>query len=69
MAYINPGTGDRFEDWEVEELAEQQIDDIYGTVTIAGCTYGTAYALKEVDPIAYQDTINSLIDSMEFVHE
>ena len=38
MAYIDPDTGESLGYWEAEGLAEQQIDGIYGTVTIDGYT-------------------------------
>ena len=69
MAYIDPDTGESLGYWEAEGLAERQLNEIYGMATIAGYTYDTAYALKVVDPVAYQDMIDGLIDSMEFVPE
>ena len=36
---------------------------------IAGYSYDTAYALKIVDPDAYQEMIDGFISSMEFVSE
>lgn len=45
------------ENWEVEISDEQyddMLDDIYGEVQIAGMTYSTSYALKELDPTAYR---------------
>ena len=45
------------------------LSDIYGTVTIAGYSYDTAYALEKVDPAAYWEAIDGLIDSMELVYE
>ena len=69
MTSVNPGTHEVLEDWEAEGVADQMLSDIYGTVTIAGYSYDTAYALRIVDPDAYQEAIDGLIDSMEFVSE
>ena len=69
MAYIDPDTGESLGYWEAEGLADRQLHEIYGLASIAGYTYDTAYALKAVDPIAYQEMINSLIDAMEDVYE
>jgi hypothetical protein len=39
------------------ELTEEDydifLDEVYGEVKIAGLTYSTSYALKEIDPVAY----------------
>lgn len=69
MIYVDPGTHEVLEDWEAEGVADQMLSDIYGTVTIAGYSYDTAYALKIVDPDAYQEMIDGFISSMEFVSE
>lgn len=45
------------ENWEVEisdEQYDEMLDDIYGEVQIAGMSYSTSYALKELDPTAYR---------------
>ena len=69
MAYIDPDTGESLEYWEAEGVADQMLSDIYGTVTIAGHSYDTAYALEKVDPAAYWEAIDGFISSMEFVSE
>ena len=46
-----------------------RITAIRGTVTIAGYSYDTAYAMEIVDPDAYQEMIDGFISSMEFVSE
>lgn len=33
---------------------DDMLNDCYGTVNIAGCEFDTAYALNELDPIAYK---------------
>ena len=69
MAYIDPDTGESLEYWEAEGLAERQLNVVYGMAMIAGYSYDTAYALKIVDPDAYQEMIDDLIRSMELVSE
>jgi hypothetical protein len=39
--------------YELEQAYNDTLDEIYGTVIIAGYEYNTSQALKEVDPIAY----------------
>jgi DNA repair exonuclease SbcCD ATPase subunit len=45
------------ENWEVgidDEQYDDMLDDVYGEVQIAGCSYSTSYALKKLDPTAYR---------------
>ena len=42
------------EDYEIEQDYKDMLDEVYGTVKIAGFEYATSYALKECDPIAYR---------------
>ena len=37
-----------------EEEYDEMLDDVYGEVNIAGFTYNTSDALKELDPTAYR---------------
>lgn len=46
-----------------EDLFDEMLDDVYGTVEIAGMSYNTSYALKNVDDIAYRCGVNDYIDS------
>ena len=41
-------------DYEIEESYKSMLDDVYGTVIIAGYEYDTSRALYECDPIAYR---------------
>ena len=65
MAYIDPDTGESLEYWEAEGLAERQLNVIYGMAMIAGYSYDTAYALRIVDPDAYQEMIDGLITALD----
>ena len=35
MTYVNHSTHEVLEDWGAEDVADQMLSDIYGTVTIA----------------------------------
>lgn len=39
---------------DLDAMYDDTLDDVYGDVSIAGMTYSTSYALKEIDPIAYR---------------
>ena len=44
------------DNWEInvsEDDYDNWLDDCYGEVGVAGMTYSTSYALKELDPTAY----------------
>ena len=69
MVCVSPSTHEVLEDWEAEGLAERQLNVVYGMAMIAGYSYDTAYALRIVDPDAYQEMIDGFISSMEFVSE
>ena len=51
-------------EWELEKLYNQLLDDVYGTVTIAGMEYDTSRALKDTDPIAYRVGIHEYADDL-----
>lgn len=52
-------------DYEIEESYKMMMDDVYGTVIIAGMEYSTSYALKECDPIAYGVFLSDYEASLE----
>ena len=52
-------------DYEIEESYKSMLDDVYGTVTIAGYEYDTSRALYECDPIAYRVGLSDFEDSLE----
>ena len=51
--------------YEIMEAYDEMLNDVYGTVIIAGYEYDTAQALKEVDPIAYRVGMNDYEASLE----
>ena len=46
-------TGEALDDYDLHELFDEYLDEIYGTVEVAGLTFDVVTALKELDPIAY----------------
>jgi hypothetical protein len=52
-------------DYEIEESYKSTLDDVYGTVTIAGYEYDTSRALYECDPIAYRVGLSDYEASLE----
>ena len=51
--------------YEIMEAYDEMLNDVYGTVIIAGYEYDTAQALKEVDPIAYSVGMNDYEANLE----
>ena len=51
--------------WELEEMYNDMLDDVYGTVNIAGYEYSTSQALKAIDPIAYSVGMNDYESQLE----
>lgn len=41
-------------EWEAEQAYDDLLDEVYGTVEIAGIECDTSRALRELDPVAYQ---------------
>lgn len=50
-------------EYDALEQYDEFLDEVYGTVTIAGMEYQTSRALKELDPIAYRTGFNDWCDS------
>jgi hypothetical protein len=48
---------------EAEDRFEEFMNEVYGSVKIGGYTYDTAWALREVDPIAYREEYLAWLDS------
>jgi hypothetical protein len=53
------------EDYEIEQDYKDMLDEVYGTVKIAGYEYDTSYALRECDPIAYRVGLSDYEASLE----
>lgn len=52
-----------YNDRELETRFDEFLDECYPEVKIAGYTYSTSHALKEIDPIAYREGFNNWLDS------
>ena len=52
---------------DTEELYANMLDDCYGEVEIAGMTFQTSRALKELDPTAFRCGLVDYIDSLSLV--
>lgn len=61
--YWDIQTGEGLTGSELYERYDDMLDEVYGDVSIAGMSYVTSYALKEVDPIAYRVGFNDWVDS------
>ena len=55
----------KLQDYEIEEQFKEMLDGCYGVVTILGMEYGTAYALRECDPIAYRVALSDYEGTQE----
>lgn len=51
-------------EYEAKEMFDEFLNESYGKVNIAGYEYNTAYALKEVDPTAYEEDFRNFADSL-----
>lgn len=52
---------------DTQELYIDMLDDCYGDVEIAGMTFSTSRALKELDPTAFRCGESDYIDSLSLV--
>ena len=51
---------------EVEDAFDQMLDEIYGTVSIAGYEYDSSYALHEIDETAYRCAFNEYTSDLTY---
>jgi len=51
----------------IEERFAEMLDECYPETVIAGTTYDTARALREIDPIAYRCALSEYMDDYEEV--
>lgn len=56
-------------DYEIEQAYAEMLDEVYGTVLIAGTEFDTSRALKELDPIMYNEGLLDYTDSLERVSQ
>ena len=50
---------------DMADQFEEMLDEVYGTVSVAGMEYGTARALKEIDTIAYRCWLLDYVDGLD----
>lgn len=55
----------KVEDYELEEQYKAMLDEVYGTVKVAGYEYETSRTLQEIDPIAYRTGFNDYLDTLD----
>ena len=51
-------------EYEFEQAYEEMLDDVYGTVEVAGMTYDTSVLLKNADPVAYRVGMADYADAL-----
>lgn len=49
-------------DYDLHQMFEEFIDDVYGDVRIFGLDYPTSYVLERVDGPAYREGFNNWLD-------
>lgn len=55
----------KLQDYELEELYKEMLDECYPPVKVAGMEYDTSRALYELDPIAYRTGFNDWLDGLD----
>jgi hypothetical protein len=56
-------------EYETEQAYKDMLDEVYGTVNIAGMEFDTSRALLELDPIMYNEGLLDFQDSLMGVGE
>lgn len=49
--------------WEAEDAYEEWLNEVYGTVSVAGLDYDTGRALRELDPVTFRCGVADWADS------
>jgi len=49
----------------LDELFDDYLNEVYGEVEICGYTYNSASALKEIDNVAYRTGYNDWLDTLD----
>ena len=62
-SYFNKETHEPIGEIELHEVFDDYLDEAHGTTKIAGMTYDTSNALKQVDPVAYEQEYDGWLDS------
>lgn len=67
MKDLETRIAEELESIDVDSRYDDFLDDVYPDLTIAGMSFSTSRALKELDPTAYRCGMNDWIDSENFV--
>ena len=54
--------GQYYSEQDMADQFDEMLDEVYGTVSVAGVEYDTARALKDLDPDAYRGGMLDYID-------
>lgn len=55
--------GVELNDSDLHDMYDDMLDEVYGTVSIAGYQYSASRSLREIDPIAYRCGFNDWLDA------
>lgn len=61
--YTDVNTGEDFTDDQMEDIFQDNLDEVYGEVDIAGYSMSTGRVLREVDYTAFREEFNNWIDN------
>jgi len=60
--FYNIETGEGYSDSELENLYEENLNEVYGTVEVCGFPQESGTALRRLDYIAFREGFNNWID-------
>ena len=60
--YVDARTGEGYTDYELHQMFNDWLDDVHGTVMIAGFEHQTSRVFKDTDPITYEVSFDEWID-------
>lgn len=55
--------GDELTDYDLGNMYDDALDETWGDAEVAGCTFATSRALRELDPVAYRTGFNDWLDA------
>ena len=54
----------KIKDWELEEMFDEHLDEIFGDVKVTNMKWPTSKVLKRVDKVCYHQELGTFIDSL-----
>lgn len=67
IEYTSPvWSDDTYNEYELESMFDDYLDEVEGTVTLLGLEYSAAEAIKRVDPTAHRAAFLDWLDAEEF---